>query len=175
MATLITNKIKFINVESIFDKIIRNADSTTESKIENILSNMESSQEFKSLFFFSEEDDHMYYYQESEEQKIKDYISQHINISNLSDPDFEDYGQSLCDWYSGGFIQIGVLQIEEEELYVMLRDDYLHNPIYVEKLVKSGRNFLNELDKLKKKCLKHLVDVAMSEIKLALKEYKFDN
>ena len=169
------NKIKFINVESIFDKLTRNVDLTTESKIENTLSNMEFSQEFKNLFFFFEEDDHIYYYQETDEQKIKDFISQHIDISDLSDSDFEDYGQSLHDWYSGGFIQIGILQIEESDFYTMLRDDYLHSPIYVEKLVKSGKKFPNELDKFKKECLKHLVNVAVSEIKLSLKEYEFKN
>jgi len=170
-----TNKIKFINVESIFDKLTRNTNQITESKIETIISNMESSQEFKNLFFFSDEDDHMYYYQETDEQKIKEFISQHIDISNLSDSDFEDYGQSLCDWYSGGFIQIGVLQIEENDLYTMLRDEYLHDSVYVKKLVKSGKSFFVKIDKLKEQCLNNLVDVAISEIKIALKGYKFEN
>jgi len=171
-ATLTPNKIKCINIESIYD--VLTPTENDEKVIGNILSNMESSQEFQNLFICFNEDDHAYYYQETDEQKIKDFLNQHIDISKLSEREFEDYGENLCEWHSG-YIQIGVLQIEEDDLYAMLRDDYLHNTVHVKMLVKSGKKFFAEVEKLMKKCLEQLVNDAVSEIKLALKDYEFNN
>ena len=172
--TLIPNKIKYINIEVIFDKLVIGTNSTTQMEIEDALSNMESSKEFQQLFFCSDEDDHLYYYQETDEQKIKDFMSQHIDISKLTEREFRDYGDDLYNWYGGEYIQIGVLQIEKDDIYEMLINDYLHNPQYVKKLVKSGKSFFVKMDQLKKQCLNHFVDVAISEIKLELKGYEFN-
>jgi len=168
---LTPNYIKYINIESIFD--VLTPSGTNEKEIENILSDMESSQEFKNLFFYCDEKDHSYYYQYTDTMKIKNFLSQHIDISKLTKSDFEDLAENLVMWNGGGYIQIGVLKIEESDLYTILRDDYLHNRVYIEKLVKSGNELFSEIEKLKYQILNRLVDEKVSEIKSELKYFRF--
>ena len=139
-------------------------------KIEEIIYNMEQSQEFKNLFFFSENKD-IYLYQESDEQKIKDYISSKIDISNINDTNvFDYYGNYLFDY---DYIKLGEITIEEENLYRTLRDKYLTDDKYIEILVNVGENFHNELDKIKRECLEYMVELTINEIKVDLEKYKF--
>ena len=173
------NKIKYLNTYMLMDYLTSFAiNSKTDAEIEEIeeiVYNMEQSDEFKSLFFFSENED-IYLYQESDEQKVKDFISSKIDISEIilsnriHNNIFDDYGNYLFDY---GFIEFGKITIQEDDLYRILRDKYLADDKYIEILVNAGENFYIELDKIKLESLEYMVEIVVNEIKNDLKTFKF--
>jgi len=164
------NKIKYINTYALLDYLCSYKSNEEIEKIEEIIYNIEQSQEFKNLFFFSENED-IYLYQESDEQKIKDFISSKIDISNINDTNvFDYYGNYLFDY---GHIKLGEITIEEEDLYRTLRDKYLTDDKCIERLINAGENFHSELDKIKRECLECMVELTINKIRVDLEKFKF--
>jgi len=165
-----SNKIKYINTYALLDYLCSYKSDKEIEEIEETVYNMEQSQEFKNLFFFSENED-IYLYQEGNEQKIKDFISNKIDISNMNDTNvFDYYGNYLFDY---GYIKLGEITIEEEDLYRTLRDKYLTDDKCIERLVSAGENFHSELDKIKRECLEYMINLVIAEIKVNLEKFKF--
>jgi len=165
-----SNKIKYINTYALLDYLCSYKSDKEIEEIEETVYNMKQSQEFKNLFFFSENED-IYLYQEGNEQKIKDFISNKIDISNMNDTNvFDYYGNYLFDY---GYIKLGEITIEEEDLYRTLRDKYLTDDKCIERLVSAGENFHSELDKIKRECLEYMINLVIAEIKVNLEKFKF--
>jgi len=160
------NRIKFINIESIYS-VISNNHPDKEQEINNTIGNMETSQEFRKLFFFCDEDYNTYYYQKSDEQKIKNFLNQHFNVLKLKDYHFYDYGSFLREVYSGGYVKLGKLNIEYYDVYKMLNENCLNDPIVIERLIDMGKKFLEGIENLKKECIKTLMEQEIMKIKMA--------
>ena len=97
-----------------------------------------------------------------------------MNVSLIPKYKFVEYREELCECHSGEYYEIGKITIKEEDIYASLHDEFLNEEEYINRLVKSGDNFFNELEKIKKECLEYLVKTAIIQIKQDLNTFKFE-
>lgn len=168
---MLANRIRFINMESIFDNL---CDLGVEEKqAENICVGLEDNEEFRKLFFFTDREHHEYFYQHSEETQIKEYLGQYMEVNRLPNYCFRDLGNELlenCD--SENDIEIGIVKINEEDFYIVLNEETLEIDEYINQLV-TAKDFYEELKKVKKSNLEYLFSMEVERAREKLKDFEF--
>lgn len=171
------NTIKKINFEVIYERLTDFKKDESEERLSDYCFNIEDSKEFQKLFFFKETDCHNYFYELKDEQKIKDFLKSYFDKEVLTDDLFKEYGEELRDIYSGDYIEIksyiGKLVILEENFYASLQEEFLRNEEIIKRLVKA-EDFYEEMETVKRDCLKYLIEMLQGDIEIEVKKYKFD-
>lgn len=178
-----TNKIKFINMQTVFE-ILCEAEKTTltnerELEIEKTVSNIEKRKGFSKLFFFGDKERYEYFYLEDREQEIKNYLAKYIDIKVLENSKYEvfkDYIQDLCECGLEDVTfetHLGELTINGEDILTALEEEFLNEEENICRVV-SAEDFYGEMKKIKKECLQYLIDTHLTEVKNQLKFFEFE-
>ena len=177
------NKIKYINMQDIFETLCDAEKGLTKEKereLEFICYGIEGKEDFNNLFFFTNKENYEYFYLESQESEIKEYLSQYINVNALENyrmDVFKDYIKELREIGMDEVIfktSVDELIIDGEDVLELLEQRYLNyeNEDIINRLIKA-ENFYDELCSLKEECLNSLIDMYIIEIRDQLKSFKF--